>query len=536
MTTRRPTLVTPGLLFLLVLSLLPSAEATTPTDAAVPRFEPAACPVEFSPDVRVDCGYVVVRENRARATGRTIRLAVAILRTQSPHPKPDPILFLEGGPSFPAIDPFGFSLDYFGGTGYAADRDVILLDQRGVGSSRPVLSCPEFDRLDAATFPEGPTDAQGAAAERHCRDRLAQKADLRAYNLAESAADVRDVRVALGLPAWNVLALSAGTYVAQTAMRLFPQGIRSVILDSPLSVFAEDPAVSWRGRDHSLSLVFRGCAADPACDRAHPHLRWRFWRLVHRLRAHPQTVAVKIAGGGKLSIRIHGDDFLDESTGCAGSPQCAVTLPDTIHRAIEDGLQSIHHETIQRPQAIAGFIAQAKTFAYLCHDQLAFVTRTDLLEGARELPEYRNLILHPWWEGLCDLWHVGRADPSEYSYVHSDIPTLLLEGLHDGPSGSSLPETRRIAERVSRAFTFVFPPLGHIELLHACPRHIATHFLNRPSVRPLGSCVAGMPALDFSPPPRASGAREGTDTRFPAADLGSRYGIEDRAPWVRNAP
>jgi pimeloyl-ACP methyl ester carboxylesterase len=471
--------------------------------AAVPRFEPASCPVDFPSDARVDCGYLVVRENRALAAGRTIRLAVAVLRTGAANPRPDPILFLQGGPSFPAIDPFGFSLAYFGGAGFASDRDVILLDERGVGSSRPLLNCPEFDRLVRDTFPRAPTLEQNWRANRDCRDRLARKADLSAYNAGEAAADVADLRATLGIQSWNIVALSAGTWVAQATMRLHPDGIRTVTLDSPASAFALDPGLSSIARDRSLRLVFRGCASDEVCARRHPDLEPRFWAFVHRLRRHPQRVRVGLTGGGTFSFLVDGDTFLDDITGCAGSPECAVEIPDTIDRAIADGVQSLHEgETWGPPEPLSAFLAEGKTDAMNCHDRLAFLTQAHLREEARWLPEYRHFILHPWFEGLCDVWDVGTADANAYSYVHSRIPTVLLEGFDDGPTGSSLPETLRIAHRLPRSFTFALPGLGHIELFNPCARHIATHFMNHPGVRPAGTCLRSMQEPDFSPQAR----------------------------------
>ncbi len=46
----------------------------------------------------VICGFLVVPEDRSQPQGAAIRLAVAIFKASSPHPTPDPVLFLSGGP------------------------------------------------------------------------------------------------------------------------------------------------------------------------------------------------------------------------------------------------------------------------------------------------------------------------------------------------------------------------------------------------------------------------------------------------------
>src|SRR6476660_9199421 len=71
--------------------------ATTPT---VPRFEPAPCPKLQGAETiaEASCGYLVVPENRSRPEGRTIRLMVAKYPARSPEKRPDPVVYLAGGP------------------------------------------------------------------------------------------------------------------------------------------------------------------------------------------------------------------------------------------------------------------------------------------------------------------------------------------------------------------------------------------------------------------------------------------------------
>jgi pimeloyl-ACP methyl ester carboxylesterase len=66
-----------------------------------------------------------------------------------------------------------------------------------------------------------------------CRDRLIQEGiDLSAYNSAASAADVNDLRIALGYDQVNLYGVSYGSRLALTVMRDYPGILRSVILDS----------------------------------------------------------------------------------------------------------------------------------------------------------------------------------------------------------------------------------------------------------------------------------------------------------------
>src|SRR6185503_115650 len=128
------------------------------------------------------------------ADGR-IRVAAAIVHASSSHPAPDPIVFLDGGPSFGAIAPFALDL-YFADAPYAADHDLILVDTRGTGFSEPRLGCPELDRARVASFYAGRFLNSRSLpimqrALRHCRDRLtAAGVDVSAYDSAEGATDL----------------------------------------------------------------------------------------------------------------------------------------------------------------------------------------------------------------------------------------------------------------------------------------------------------------------------------------------------------
>ncbi len=190
-----------------------------------------------APTTEVDCGYVRVLENRAHSDGRHITVAAAVVRARARHPAADPIVFVDGGPSFGAIS--GFALGaYFAGAPYARDHDLILVDTRGTGFSRPKLACPELDQAELTAFYAGPAINSRSVpiyrdALHGCRYRLlARGIDLAAYDSAESAADLNDLRLALGVRRWNLLAISADGTLGLTYMRLFPQGIRSSIIDS----------------------------------------------------------------------------------------------------------------------------------------------------------------------------------------------------------------------------------------------------------------------------------------------------------------
>src|SRR4051794_22200133 len=166
--------------------------------ASGPSFVLGPCPVVIKAPGKVDCGTLRVPENRTKPGSRMITIQAAIVHATSPRPKADPIVYQNGGHSFPTGVPW--AMEVFDGTNFPSDRDVILVDQRGEGSSVPRLQCENLNQTDVESFYAQPYIGSGdgpryAAAVGACRDHfVSQGVDLSGYNSAEVSADFEDLR------------------------------------------------------------------------------------------------------------------------------------------------------------------------------------------------------------------------------------------------------------------------------------------------------------------------------------------------------
>jgi pimeloyl-ACP methyl ester carboxylesterase len=154
------------------------------------------------------------------------------------------------------------------------NRDLILIDQRGTGYSQPSLDCPAAAHLiQVPPQPVGKELASLDSAYRQCHDRLVHDGiDLSAYNTVDNAADIADLRKALGYRTVNLYGVSYGTRLALTVMRHYPQGIRSLVLDSVLPP-QHDYAALLRSIDTAFTTLFHSCAQAPNCSHEFPHLQ-----------------------------------------------------------------------------------------------------------------------------------------------------------------------------------------------------------------------------------------------------------------------
>jgi pimeloyl-ACP methyl ester carboxylesterase len=495
------------------LPLASPANAGAGPGLPVPRFVPAACPTKPVPTAlpaSARCGFLVVPENRARPNGRTLRLTVGIVPAKSPHPAPDPIVYLAGGPG-------GFPLGEAGAliaAGFNRDRELIIISQRGTiyGPPNPAPTCPEVDRAFIHTLGL-PLDGSRAirlnvAATRACfRRMVARGVDLGAYNTTENAADVADLRVALGIREWNVFGDSYGTNLAMTLMREHPQGIRSVTIDSvepPEVVAANLFAPNAR---EGFDRLFRACMKQPQCWRRRPGIAQTFTNLVRRLEARPVTTRVKpptsgspvkvVLDGGRLANWLIDESF--NTPDFRNVPAMIAELANGNPRPIatEVAAQVLGSGT--------GILGYGLALGVGCAEWIPYMKGSILSVGRRAFPDYPASVLRPalhitYLPQGCTVWKVPKAPAAQRAATPSTIPTLLLAGSFDAVTPTSW---ARIAARTLPNSTLLqFAGIGHfVTLASPCAQRVFASFLATPSA-PHTACVAKVRPPKFKPAPR----------------------------------
>src|SRR6476659_6215506 len=413
--------------------------------ATVPRFEPARCPKLQGAEelAKASCFYLVVPENRGRPAGRTIRLLVAKYPARSAEKRPDPVVYLAGGPG----DIAPLEVNGFIAADFIRDRDICVVSQRGTMFSEPALTCAasdDFSRqlLGMRYYSEATKRAHLAATEACYRELAATGADLSAYNSTESAADFADLRKVLGFDVWNVYGTSYGSYLAQTLMRDHPEGIRSVVLDSVLPA-TYNVAENWQNANGN---IFRACAEELACNASHPHLEETFTGLVNKLEAAPLTATVKDpATGENIEVVIDGGalvDWLRNQNYGVPMLQAAPNRIDGLAAGGPDAIEAIALDRASRappPDPAAPALGFGLALGVSCRESYPFATPEDLAAAGRKaFPNYpasiQNEAVGGWAyfnEDCRDVWKVPAAPEAMHRPVVSSIPTLLISGSFD---------------------------------------------------------------------------------------------------------
>ncbi len=480
----------------------------------LPRFEPAECPFELSGEdlraLRVQCGYVVVPENRADPYGSTIRLAVAVYHSSARDPQPDPLIYLDGGPGVSTLVNAEWGLVYTLVLPHLEQRDVILFDQRGVGFSEPNLECPELDTLylELAGRVYDPTidtplllDTATA-----CHNRLsAAGIDLTAYNTTENAADVNDIRLALGYEQLNLYGVSYGTLLAQYTMRQYPDAVRSVVLDSvvpvDINLIEEHPANTYR----VFKLLFSACAADHACSRAYPDLETTFFDLVKDLNEAPQVFHnVRGSGGRRYEVVIDGNVLIRWLYGALYSTDAIPMLPGLIYELRNGGRDVLEHLAVGTVSGGSSGFSYGMYLSVLCED-VAPANNPEMLAQAierldhPEMRQYYTSISPLTIPGLltgCERWGTAAAAPEAAAPVASDIPTLVLTGEYDPITPPHWGQ--RVARRLTTSYVYLFPGYGHgVTGDGYCALGMMQNFLANPAAAPDATCMQHLHGVDF---------------------------------------
>ena len=472
-------------------------------------FASGACPAAVK-QAHISCGFLSVPEERSNAASKMIKVAVAIVQ-KGATPDKNPIIFLQGGPGGSAIQDFAPSIA--SGQFSFGNHDVILVDQRGTGYSQPSLACTEVDALQYQTN-VNLTVTQSIALQDQalnaCHTRLTGAGiNLSGYTTYNDANDVHDLIAALHLQQVSLYGVSYGTRLALEIMRSFPQGIKSVVLDSTvppdIRLLSSEPANTVR----VFNTLFQGCANDAGCNAKYPNLSARFYQLVDKLNANPitfQTVDQSDATSNphfnqNFTVLFNGDALMGLLFQSFYVTAVIPVLPQMISE-IEQGNYTHWLTILFGVLTFQGdSVSYGVYFSVECAEDIAFVTSADLVTAAQQYPaDIRNDQLAGLQSllGECQRWQVKTVNTSESQPVTSSIPTIVLEGKYDPVTPPSNGD--HVAQTLTHSAIYTFPATGHATFFNTnstCPSSIVQAFFNDASTFPAKDCIATMTEPQF---------------------------------------
>ncbi len=444
------------------------------------------CPFSIPSGEKGTCGYITVPENRSKSASKTIQLFFIIAKSYSNNPEPDPVVFLSGGPGYGRSATLAYKKTWKEFFPFRMNRDVIFIDQRGTGLSKPRLDC-DIPDLKYSTNVPSKNKARINEGIKKCRDVLVKKnIDLSAYNTIENAKDIIDVINALNYKKWNMMGVSYGSGLALAIMKERPSGLRSAIIDAVMPLHTDEWDLDRAINNKRIFLqLFTDCKNDKTCHANYPNLKNKYHTLIKIASKDKDNIAPS------MIIRQIQNQFAGSNT-----TRIPYLIEKLYQLAINKQLNTKSFNTL------LGINSNGKTnlqlgmnFSVMCNDKGTQFTKQQMLAKIKKSNSY-----FPYYDSeyssLCEIWG-GNNVLSKYdekTYPH--IPTLILTGEFD----TDLPSTwaASVANSVTPSYYFQFRGVGHITSTHSlCAKAMAVRFINKPTESPHLPCYDSQTAPHF---------------------------------------
>jgi pimeloyl-ACP methyl ester carboxylesterase len=417
--------------------------------------------------VAARCGTLRVPEDREHPQAATIELQLAVVPALNRRSTAAPLFLLAGGPGQSAKQLYVVVSGAFARIN--RDHAIVLLDQRGTGSSSP-QSCeyPEEWQEPADPMP-ALRKATGA-----CLAKLGQR--VRFYTTSNAVQDLDEVRAALGYDQIDLYGASYGTRVAQLYMRRYPAHVHAVILDGVTYPEQLIGAETAQDGERALNLIIARCRQAPDCAATYPDLQQDLDALLKQFG--PQKVMVTIDdpnSGLPLEVEFNSRILAAALRFLSYSALQASLLPALIHEAAHGRLRPLASQSVMNARQIGDQLANGMQYSVICSEDEPFFAAANI-DRAAMAKTFQGTELVDALHEICKLWPRGPVDADLHSPLHSDIPSLLLSGEADPVTPPA--DAERAAATLTHRRHLVLNGEGHGQLALGCVPRLMADFLN----------------------------------------------------------
>jgi len=462
------------------------------------QFKEAPCPYPLPEGLilgdNFKFGYVNVPEFHEKPNGKFLQLAVAIFPSSSEKHAPDPLVMNTSGPGKSNMDNFVPDIAAMLGKVILPDRDIVIIELRGLRYSKPFLMCKEVFEARKSMMEKNinaeETKAIIQKALKASQDRFAREGvNLSAFNNVETAADIALIMTGLGYDKFNIVGSSAGTLVAHHVIRDYPERVRCAVMDAGLPI---EPTIVRDMVPNFIDVLkryFEECKNDPACKSAYPDLERRFLNLLDSLNQNPVTIPIFDPETGKeINYVLNGYRM----AGFVSISMYYMTqIPSLIGKILTGDYSDVkeHARSMLTPNYFADglghtiFLSEAGNYSYSdiktdpAYSVFAKGITSSGMGGEYELD-------------VQEIWNIPKIDSKRIRYQKQyDVPVLVLNGMYDPVIPPKYDDEMK--KHLSNCYLFRFDGVPHSAFDNAteCVLAMMLEFLRDPSKTPDSDCV-----------------------------------------------
>ncbi|MGF7038492.1 pimeloyl-ACP methyl ester carboxylesterase [Mucilaginibacter lappiensis] len=392
-----------------------------------PLIEPYPNMVKADSRLILKTGFLVVPENRAQPNGRKIKIPFFFVRRPDQDPKKNISLYTTGGPGYSTtanIDSISYN------SGFLRYGGFIAFDQRGTKRAQPCLDCMEVNAAIRKSYKDRKNkDSLVLAAVRQCHDKFTKQGiDLSAYNTIESTEDINDLRLALHVDSLNLVGISYSGGLMLTMARNHPEGVRRLILNSPLPGYVNYEEHGLLNINEALEQVFDNCNADSVNKIIYGNLRSGFHKYFTEFTGKKFFIRYLEKGSkDSLNIVYTKNELLDAIINRLNTSQVS-TVPLVISNIIKGN----HHKYVT--EVLDGYfsgdnsVSLGMRYSVYCTEQIQY--------SDPKLEKQQDIVL-PWLSAypfnnvnhsICACWQVNPESKIAKNPVYSTVPALITSG------------------------------------------------------------------------------------------------------------
>jgi pimeloyl-ACP methyl ester carboxylesterase len=452
------------------------------------RFEKAT---SFFPEEKrinqedVKWGYLIVPENWDNPKGKTIKIAVAIVKKESKNSDSNPVVYIPGGPGAGGIEEISGWLKH----PLRKDSDIVLLDVRGTGFSFPRL-CPDLGKkfLEILAKNQNSTEdeREKSVAAMACKqDLIDRNIDTKAYNSKSISKDLNALKEVLGYDNWNVYSMSYGTYTAQVYANDYPQDIKALILDSSISDISQYYNHNTSNYMRSLKKVFDACENDIVCNKKYPNLENLYYNTITKLDKNPITVDIdnKVIGSGKFTYNV--EDFKIAIQQSLYNKKLIEVLPLLITEFNKGNKGTLSSLVASFSRALG--LDYGVYYSVSCNEAIPFNSISEFDKNAYNFNKLKGgLSFYRSDFSVCNNWNFGVDQPRvanelfQLSKLASQV--LVFSGAFDPITPPS--NGKVTVGKFKNRFLVNAPIYGHAPSFSKIGAKIVTEFIKNPNRKP----------------------------------------------------